>query len=152
VNENRVAGLHLVGSVKQIFGRQPLEHHAGCRLEGYGRRQSHDRGGRDDALLRIRAERRDIGDPVARLELGDPGADGKDFARAFVSGHEGQLRHRIKAGAEIGVDEVQANGAVLHQQFARPRRGQRDVLELQNLRAAGLVNANGFDHESNSQK
>ena len=145
MDQDRVARLHRIGAVEQVFGGQPLQQHAGGGFIGdvVGQRD-HGRGG-NDALLGIGAMGGDDGDAVARLELGHARADRQHVAGRFIAERERQ-RRRIEAGAEIGVDEVEADGAVADQDLARPRRRQGDLLELQNLGPTGLVHADCFRH------
>ena len=52
------------------------------------------------------------------------------------------------AGAEIGVDEIDADGVLLHPDLARPGSGNGDILVSQNLRAAHFVHAHHSNHFS----
>src|SRR5262249_60411450 len=70
-------------------------------------------------------------------------------AGAFVSAKKGQSpRRRIETRTEIGVDEIEAAGMVLHPHLARPGRRHLNVLVGQHLGAAILVYPHRRDHGS----
>ena len=52
----------------------------------------------------------------------------------------------IEAAAEVGVGEVQADGAVADADLARAGIADLDLLEVQDLGAARLVEANCLGH------
>jgi hypothetical protein len=96
------------------------------------------------ALLGVGAVRTGVGDAIAGLEPFHGRPDLHDFARALAARRERQARRRVEAGALIDVDKVDPDRVLAQPDLALPRRGRRfDLLVLQGLRAAGLMNANG---------
>jgi hypothetical protein len=86
-----------------------------------------------------------IRDAVTHLDFADALAHRLDHARAFNANPRRQ-RQRVKTGAVIGVDEIEADRMVAHCGFTRSRGRHNDRLPAQHLGAAGLVNANGVGH------
>ncbi len=147
MNEDVHALLDLEGAAQQIFRRHAFEHHGGGLLVADIRRQFHGAVSRDVALGGVAAERHDIADAIADLEVADAGTDGDDLAGSLVSGDEGQAdRRRIHAHAEIGVDEIDAAGVLLDADLALPRRRQFDLFVGQNLGPARLMHAYCRNH------
>ena len=101
------------------------------------------------ALGRVAAERADVGDAVAHLEIGDAGADGDHFAGALVAGDERHADRRgIRAHAEIGVDEIDADRVLLDLDLALSRRRNLNVVECQDFGTAVFVDAHCRNHVS----
>jgi len=95
----------------------------------------------------VAAERHDIADAIADLEVGDAGADRDDLAGPFIAGDKRHAdRRRIHAHAEIGIDVIDAARMLLELDLPRPRRRHLDVLECQHLGTAGLVYAHRRNH------
>src|SRR5713101_1224676 len=86
-----------------------------------------------------------IGDAVTHLDLADARADLLDNSGAFRAESARQLR-RIDAGAEIGVDVVEADGGLAQADLTGAGFADFDIFPDENLRAAGLVEANRVDH------
>ena len=104
----------------------------------------------NDALGGVAAEIEVIGDAIAGMEIGDAGSDRDHFARGFVAGDERQARRLVEAGAEIDVDEVEADGVLADADLARSGRRHLDVLINQRFRAPYLVHAHGLGHDDGS--
>jgi hypothetical protein len=103
--------------------------------------------GRNVALGRVAAERENGGDTVADLDVGHAGPDRGDIARALIAGDERiAARGRVRAVAEIDVDEVDARGTLLDANLALARRREVDVLVGENLSTARLVNTHRRNH------
>ena len=114
---------HEVQAAQQVLHGEALQHHARGLLEGDAVGQLHQAVGRHGALG-VRAERAvAVGDAVAHLELGHARADGLDHARALDAEARRQ-RHRIEAGAMVGVDVVEAD-RVVARRGPRPGRARR---------------------------
>ncbi len=84
-----------------------------------------------------------VGDTVARRQSLDARPDGLDDARAFGAEKSRQV-DRIKPAPMIGLDEIEPDRLVAHQNLARPRLAELDIDELHDLRPAGLGDADGF--------
>ena len=80
-----------------------------------------------------------IGHAIAHLESGNALADRLDHARPFGAQAGRQRWRRIQATAEIGVDEVQADGLVAHLDLVRAWRLGVEAHQLQDFRAAMLA-------------
>ncbi len=146
VPQHRVAGLHRIGAPHQVLDRHALEHHRRRRLVVDGVGQFHDPVGGDQAFFRIGAQRRGrVGDAVADLEIADTGADGDDDACCLHADHQRRL-DRIKAGAVVDVDVVEADGALLQAHLALAGIADLDVDIFQDFGSAGLFDADGFYH------
>jgi hypothetical protein len=106
---------------------------------------------RSDALRRVGAERRDVADAVADLEVGDAGADGDDLPCALVAGDERQShRRRVHAHAEIGIDEIDADRVVADLYLTGARGRHFDLFVGQNFGTARLVDSDRCDHGCHS--
>ena len=102
--------------------------------------------GRDQPRFGIGADRRvAIGDAVAGLQIGDPGAYFLDHAGRLAAEPARQLR-RINAGADVDVDEVQTDRGVADARLARAGLADLDFLPDQNFGTAGLVKTDGVRH------
>ena len=144
MDQDRVALLHAIGLAQEILRRQALEHHRRAGLVGNRTRQLEEEFRVDVALLGVGAGRTGVGDAIAGLEPFHGRPDLHDFARALAARRERQARRRIEAGALIDVDKVDPDRVLAQPDLALPRRRRRfDLLVLQGLRAAGLMNANG---------
>ncbi|MNF91961.1 hypothetical protein D3C84_745850 [compost metagenome] len=77
-------------------------------------------------------------DPVAFLDVGDPGAHGDHVADAFVAGNEGRLGlDRPVALGSVQVGVADAAGGDLHQQLSGTGGGHRDFADLQRFAERG---------------
>src|SRR5205814_9667863 len=103
---------------------------------------------RDQRVAGVAAKGEMIGGAVAGVKVGDAGTDGHDLAGGFVSGDERQPRRLVEAGAEIDVDEIQADGMLTEADLARSRRRYVHVLIHQGFRTRHLVHAHGLGHDS----
>ena len=146
MQQNRVAGFDAIGLPDQILRGQALQHHRGGGLVVDAVRQFQQAIGRDQAGFGIGADRRGaIGDAVAGLDVRDAGADFLDHARGLAAKPARQLR-RIKPGAVVDIDEVQADRGVADTGFAGTGLAELDLLPDQNFGAAGFVEADGMRH------
>ena len=129
--------LHLVGLAQQIVHGEPLQKAGGSLFEADGVRQQHQAIFRHVVQLAVGAQRRlAIDHAIARLKARDRAADALHHARRFGAEARGQGGNRIKAAAHVGIDIVNADGAVLYLHFAFSRIGRIDIYPLQYLRSA----------------
>jgi hypothetical protein len=92
VKEHPVPALERDGAVKEVFDRQPLEHHRRTFLEADAFGQGADLGRGHDAGLAIGAGRLGgIGGAVAGPQMGDTRADRLDDARPLHPERRRQL-------------------------------------------------------------
>src|SRR5690606_19785151 len=77
-----------------------------------------------------------VGDPVADLEAAHRAAQRLHLAGTLGAQAGRQRWRQVQAAAEIGVDEVQADGAVAHPHFMGAGLGGRVVAVLEHLGAA----------------
>ena len=141
MNQNDVALLHLVGLAQQVLRSEALHHHRRGRRERDRFWQLDEMLGLDVALFGVRAEGRDIGDPVAGTEALDALADRHDLARALVARRERIRRRRIEPGAVIDVEVIDGDRAMANPDFAGTRRRQFDVLEAHDVRGADVMDS-----------
>ena len=84
-------------------------------------------------------------DPLAGFEARDLRSSRFDHSRGIHAGRVRQRRlERVRAAADVSLDRVHAGGANAHNDLARAGLGIRNILELQNVRLAELMNADGF--------
>src|ERR1019366_9603213 len=81
-----------------------------------------------------------VGGPVARLQMGDAGADGLDDAGAFIAQRE---RHRqgVHAGALVDIDVVESAGVMANADLARARLADGQIDEVHLFGATALLDA-----------
>jgi hypothetical protein len=72
----------------------------------------------------------------------DAQADGFNDTRSFEAKPRRQIQ-RIKTGAAIHVDVIQANRMMAHQNFPWARLPKLDIDQLKDLRATQLFKTNG---------
>src|SRR5690606_6657077 len=84
------------------------------------------------------ADRPDIADPVALLEVGDALPDGSDLARALIAADKGH-GHLVEPCPLVDVDEVEPDGPVADPDFASAGFAGLALLETQDVRAAVLA-------------
>ena len=142
VDQDGVARLHAIGLAQQVLGSEALQHHRRRLLEADIIGQLDQMLDVDIARLGVGAGRRRIGDAVADLEARDVGAERGDDAGALAAGNERQLC-RIEPGAEIDVEVIDADGVMADARLPGAGRGQLDLLQLQDFRTAGLMDADG---------
>ena len=87
-----------------------------------------------------------VGDAVTHLEALDLTANRLDHPGTFGAQARGQRWRLVQAAAEIGVDEVQADGAVGHTHFARAWRCRLVVTIFQHVAAAVLAELDTLGH------
>ena len=146
VEQDRVARLHLVGAVQEIFHRHALEHHrgGGFVIDPVG--NPDDIGGGHQPRLGIGAHgRRGVGDTVPCGEADDIEPHRLDDSGAFHAGNEGALGNGVEAAAVIGVDIVQADRGVANADLAGAGFAEFDLFPLHDFGAAGVVGADCTD-------
>ena len=84
-----------------------------------------------------------IADAVANRQAGHAVADRFDKARRFHAETRGK-GYRVKTRTMIGIDEIDADGGVAHARLAPSRRRQVDILVLQHIGAACLLEPDGL--------
>ena len=147
MDQDGVAGLHDIRLAQQHAGRHAADHHRGgdTVVDAVGQRNEPRR--RHDALLGIRAfRRRRIGDALAQREAGDAGADRLDHAGALQPDRRGKRFDRVNAAALEHVAIVDRDRAVAHPHLSGPGFAGFDLLESQDLGAAGGVEAESLAH------
>ena len=146
VVEDRLAALQRMDLPEQVLGGHALHHQraGGAVLDAVGDRDQHV--GRHHAHLGIGALRPEqVADPVAGTDVGDAGPDRLDDADG-VGAEAVRQRHRVAAGAEVDVDEVDRDVGVPDPRLSRPGLADLDLLEPEHFRPAELVDANGVGH------
>src|SRR5690606_18668377 len=126
--------------------RQPFQHDRGGRsiVDRIG--QTHDAIGGDDAQLAVSAGYvSDIGDAVTRSDMTYARADRLDDAGSFSARCERKGR-LIQAGALIDVEEIEPDGGVSNEHFARAGCGNFDGPPLEHFRPAVSMDADGVRH------
>jgi hypothetical protein len=128
MHKDCVTRLDVEGTAQQILRCQALQHHrcGGLEVDGVG--QVNEEVRRHNALLGIGAERLDIGDTIAGGEVSDALADREDLAGPLLAGGEGQVWRRKGAGAQVDIDEVDADRPVADADLAGSGLTDVDVL------------------------
>ena len=143
-----VASLHGERALDQVPHGHALQHHGGGRIKTDRIRQLHQTARRHHAHIRIRTRRSaSIGNSIARFDVFDVRAHRFDHARAFHAQRGGQ-RHRIKPGAMISIDVVQADGGIAHANFARSGLSNVDFFPAHDFGAAGFMDTDCVGHVS----
>src|SRR6185437_83785 len=145
VKEDGLAGRDAKGLAQEISGGEALEHQRRGHLVGDEIGQLHQPLGRGDALFGIATQAMDRGDAITFFELDDARPDFEDLARAFIAEDAGE-RRGIKPGADIGVYEVEAAGALAEAHLAGAGAAELDVFEAQHLRPAAPVQTDDRHH------
>ena len=147
VVQDRLAALERIDLAEQVLRRHALHHQRRGGAVGHARGQRDQHVGRHDADVGVRALRAEqVADAVAGADVGDAGADRFDDADG-VAAEPVRQRHRIAAGAEVDVDEVDGDVAVAHARLAGAGLADVDRLELEHLGAAGLAESNRLGHD-----
>ncbi len=84
------------------------------------------------------------------MEIGDARSDGHDLAGGLVAGNERQAWRLVEPGAEIDVDEVEADGVLAYPHLARSGGCDFHILIHQGFRPSHLVHAHGLGHDNGS--
>ena len=129
------------------MGGHALEHHGGGGLVVDGVRQMDRFPGRDVAGLGIGALEHGIGDAIADLFVGHTRADGFDDPGGFHADDFREVVERVKARAQIDVDEVETAGGLANADLAGGGIADLDVLVFEDFGSAGFVDADGLGHE-----
>src|SRR5690606_31926729 len=116
-------------------------------LEADRLRQLHQMLRRQYMMLSVGAQRAGgVGDAITDLPLIDALPQRLNHAGAFGSQPRRQARWRIEAAAEIGVDEVQADGMVAHADLAGCGSGNLGLDLFENLGTTVLAELNALRH------
>src|SRR6185369_13768908 len=145
VPQHGFALLDRIGGVDEVVHRQALQHHRGGLLVRDPLRELHHPVRRHDALLAVRARQSGVGDPVARLQVGDALPDRFDDACAFVARDLREL-HRIEPRALVDVDEVDADRGVADARLPLAGIADLDILVLHDFGTTLLVEADCLCH------
>ena len=140
VYQYRVARPDLVDVADQIARGHALQHHRRRGAVVDRVRQLDHPVRSDQPGFGIGADGRCVGDPVARFQMGDAGADRIDDTRRLHARHERQ-RQRVEAGAVIDIDVVQPDCGLLQPDLAGTRLADLDLVPLQHFGTAGLMDS-----------
>jgi hypothetical protein len=151
MNQQRIALAHAIDLAQQHLRCQALQHQRSSLsiVDAVG--DAHQPLGGQHARFAVSAggiER--VGDAVADFDLADARADGLDYARCLAAEHRGK-RHRIQAGALVGIDEVEPDRRVPDAHLARTGVGDLDAVPAQNFRAAVRMNSHRMCHAANGR-
>ena len=135
-----------VGLAQQVAHGHALQHHRGGGLLVDAGRQLDQAVGSDQPLLRITAEHRRVRHTVARLQVGDAGADRLHRAGALHADHRRQARNLVVAGAVIGIYVVETHRTLAQAHLAGPRIADRNLVPLQRLRSPVGMDADCVRH------
>src|SRR6185437_11088824 len=102
--------------------------------------------GLDDALSCIAADGAGIGDAIPDHDAGYVRADRRHRSRAFLADDQRHAWRFVEAAAEIHVDVVEADRALLDQRLAWPRSWCGHVFPLHDLGAAVGVDPDSLGH------
>ena len=102
---------------------------------------------RQRVVFAVGAERAGgIGDPVARLQVLHTLTHRIDHTGTLGAQPGWQARRLIQTAAEVGVDEVRADGMVAHPYFACSRRAERYIDLFQDFGTAVLTELDALGH------
>ena len=151
VHEARVAGLQRIRRGGEVVRGHALEHDGRTLFRGHAGWQRdepvHGHGDR----FRIAAEDAGPGHLIAGFDGGYTRAHGRDGAGALLP-EAARQRDLVRAGALVGVDEVDAGRIDLDDRFARLREGIGYVFVLENLGAAECMHTNRFHSCSSTER
>ncbi len=139
-----------VGVVREVVRGHALQQRGdrGAHLQPVGDRDH--RVGRHDLLLAVGPTLSRVGDPVALGYTVDVGPDRVDHPAGLDPDRRGQL-NRVLPVPVVGVDEVQACRLDPDADLPGTRLGDVDLVDLQDLRPADLVDTNGA-HRASSRR
>ena len=147
MEQNGVAGLHLIASGQKIGHGQPLQHDRRGDVGGDGVGKLHHHAGIDRARRGIGPVRQRVADAVADREMRDALADGGDGAGALASQDQVPVdRPGIGAGADVDVDEIDADGLMLDHHLAGGRRDLADFDPANDLGPARRLRRHCISH------
>jgi hypothetical protein len=148
VNEDGVAGLHLVSPPQQVVRGHAFQHDRRRGAIVDRARQLHHFRRIDQPRLGISAERAGaVGDAVCDLESLNAGTDLFDYARRLESDGGWQIGDGIEPGALIDVDEVEPYRRLPQTNLSRPRLADLDLFETQDLGSAGFMHTHCVNHQ-----
>ena len=147
MEQHGLASLQRVNLAQQILAGQALEHDRGRLLVADCVRQFDQVPSRQCVVLAIGTQRAGgIGDPVAGLQVLHALAHRVNHAGTLGAQAGRQARRLVEAAAEIGVDEVQADGVIAHPYLARSRRAERHIDLFQDFGTAVLAELDALGH------
>ena len=129
--------------------RHPLQQHRRARGVVHAFRQLHEAVRGDLDVLRVRRARARVACVFADGDARDAFANRDDFSRTLLA-RDVRQGHVVRAGALVGVDEVDAARAEAEHGLAGPGFGLGNVLVAQHLGAAELVEPDCFHAASSS--
>ncbi len=148
MKEDGFAGLQRMHLAQQVLCGQALEHDCRRLLEADRIRQLHQMPRRQYVMLAVGTQRTGgVGDALADLPLIDALSHRLDHASAFGAQARRQAWRRVEAAAEIGVDEIQADGVVAHAYFTGRGDGHLDLDLFENLGTTVLAELDALRHE-----
>jgi hypothetical protein len=153
MDQHRLAGLDTGAALDERPGGQALEQ---CCRGGFGIERVRQEKAADcigDDMGCIAAALGEICDPVARCEIGDAFTHRLDDSRT-LGPHQDWGGGRIKTGAIIDIDEIDADGLVADAQLAHAWGGKFDILAFDGIDTAWLADDQppGVAHASVSAK
>src|SRR5439155_3041534 len=86
---------------------------------------------------------------LADFSAREVGSDNGDDAGGVEAGREGKLPRAVLAGANVGVERVDADGTEVNQDLAGAGFGVGELFQFHHLGVAELVDADGF-HDATS--
>ncbi len=120
MEQHRITGLYRMAVLHQIGNGQPLQHDGRRQIRRDGIRQLDHHVGIDGAMRGIGPVWQGIANTVTNRDMADALADGGDDAGTLAA-EDQVLVHRpgIGAGANIDVDEINADGLMCDYHLAR---------------------------------
>ena len=149
VEQDGIARLHRIAVIQQIGDGQPLQHDRRRDLGRNAVGKFHHQIGVDGAVRGIGPVRQGIADTVADRDMAHALADGGDDAGPFAA--EDQVLvdgPGIGAGADIDIDEIDADGLMLDDHLARGRRDLADLDPVDDLGTALRPCCHCITHDS----
>ena len=127
----------------EVMRGHSLQHGGGRALQAQALGNLDQLRGGNQRVLGIAADHAGGRDRIAGGKSGDARAQLLHCARGLAARNQGQ-RGLVDALAEVDLDEVDAGGLNADQHLSRPRLGDGQIGELQNLRPACRMNLDGF--------
>ena len=147
MEQHGLACLQRVGLAQQVLRGQALEHDGRRLFVADGLGQLHQMPCRQRVVLAIRAKRAGgVGHAVTDLQAADTLADRFDLASPFGAQTGRQARRHVETAAEIGIDEIQADGVVAYSNLPRSRRRDRRVYLFEDFGATVLAELYALRH------
>jgi len=145
VDEDGFAGFTLGAIEEGVVGDAGGDADGGALLEGGVVGEWVDGGEIAEGFFGVGAGEGCVGvDAVADFEFGDGFTNGVDSAGGVFSGSIGEWHGAVLAGADVGIDGVDADGVDADDDLATRGFGVGDFFEFQDFGAAELADSNGF--------